>query len=333
MYDKKNSLLTIIIPCYNAEKYFERCVASLEGIDKKLVKILFVNDGSVDKTGFMIESWLKTHSNACVVEKENGGYSSAINEGLNHCDSEYVMFLGIDDELVSNGINKICEHLHSNKPDILAFSTQKFYDDLNKSSISGELDFYTDYENPGIYEMDLSTLYNKNGHDSLILFTRDTSRCFSMKCVNAIRYLGKRGISADGCFSIMVSSNAKKFEFVDEVCYRWHLHKDSVSGRKKTKETLEEELSVWDNFFLWVSESFPLEILPDPVLNYLLEYKKIIDQASGEDSKELVKWHENKYRFYRKKIFANYSISTKYRIKIQFSLIYKLYTRIRFGNA
>ena len=97
---------------------------SLEGVNPNNVSILFINDGSTDLTQELINRWIKTHSNAYLINKENCGYSSAINTGLNNCNTEYVMFLGVDDELVADGINNICAHLIKNKPDILAFSTR-----------------------------------------------------------------------------------------------------------------------------------------------------------------------------------------------------------------
>ena len=58
-----NRLLTIVIPCFNAEKYFTRCVTSLEGINSDMVTILFVNDGSTDSTQFLIDNWRQNHPN------------------------------------------------------------------------------------------------------------------------------------------------------------------------------------------------------------------------------------------------------------------------------
>lgn len=322
-------LLTIVIPCFNAEKYFERCVLSLEGINSDMVTILFVNDGSTDSTQTLIERWIHTHPNSFVINKENGGYSSAINAGLNNCNSDYIMFMGVDDELVSDGINYICSHLQKNNPDILAFSTEKIYDDSDIDS-NREIDVYTNYTNPGFYEQDLYSLYNKIGHNSMILFTRDTSRCFKTNVIGEIRYFGKRGVSADGCFSCMVASKSKSFEFLNEVCYLWHLHKDSVSSKKITSEGIEEELNIWSKFFAWVAFSFPIKGIPDPLIVYLFKYKKLINTIYDEGSIELASKHRKMIRQFSKKILANYTLSLKSRIKIMYPKLYKIYTRLKY---
>lgn len=332
MNKDKKRLLTIVIPCFNAEKYFERCVTSLEGINSDMVTILFVNDGSTDSTLFLIERWIQTHTNSFVINKKNGGYSSAINAGLDNCNSEYVMFMGVDDELVSDGINNVCSHLQRNSPDILVFSTRKIYDEPDDTVTAGEIDSYTNFVKPGLYELDLYSLYNRIGHDSMILFTRDTSRCFKTNVIGEIRYFGKRGVSADGCFSSMVASKSKSFEFLNEVCYLWHLHKDSVSSKKTTPEGVEEELNVWSKFFSWVAFSFPIKGIPSPIIVYLLEYKRKINIVYEEGRMDLVSEHNKMLQKFSRNILANYTLSTKDRIKLMHPKLYKIYTYIRFKH-
>lgn len=77
-----------------------------------------------------------------------------------------------------------------------------------------------------------------------------------MDTIGKTRYFGKTGISADGCFSSIVACKSKSFEFMNDVCYFWHLHEDSLSGRKKTIEKIEEELCVWTEFFTWITDIF-----------------------------------------------------------------------------
>lgn len=318
-------LLTIIIPCYNAERYFERCVLSLEGIDKEDVSILFINDGSTDSTQDLIKRWMEKHSNSKLINKQNGGYSSAINTGLDICNSEYVMFLGVDDELLAKGINDICKQLKKNKPDILFFSTKKFYDDINGNIIEGEIDPITNYQNIGLYETDVYSLYKKLNKDTWILFSRDTSRCFKLETIGKTRYYGHTGVSADGCFSSIVACQSKSFQFLNDVCYFWHLHKDSISGRKKTIEKMEEELSVWFEFFTWLTNSYPMKTIPDPIMSHFFAYKKIIYMLKGKGRDEIASKHEEYTRQFSKQILNNYNISIKSLIKIKCPWLYRIY--------
>lgn len=322
-------LLTIIVPCYNAERYFDRCVLSLEGINKDDVSILFVNDGSTDSTQELIRRWMKKHSNSNLINKQNGGYSSAINTGLDNCKSEYVMFLGVDDELDADGINNICKHLCENKPDILFFSTKKIYDDISGDVIDGEIDSITNYKKTGLYVTDVYSLYENLKKDTWILFSRDTSRCFKVETIGKIRYFGYTGVSADGCFSSMVACQSKSFEFLNDVCYFWHLHNDSVSGRKKTIEKMEEELSVWFEFFTWITNFYPMKTIPDPIISHFFAYKKIINILKVKGRVEIVSKHEEYTKEFTRQILNKYNISIKSYIKIKYPWIYEIYCKFR----
>lgn len=322
MITKNNGLLTIVIPCYNAEKYLSRCLSSLEGLEFGNISILFVNDGSTDSTQTIIEAWMKNHKNTSMINKDNGGYSSAINVGLNNCNSEYVMFLGVDDEVLPEGINNVCLHLRQNSPDIIAFSTRKYFDDLDGGVSKGDIDTMTYYSKPGLYNMDICSLFKILGNDARILFTRDTSRCFKMSVINDLRYFGKTGTSSDGCFSSLMAIKASSFEFLNETCYFWHLHNDSVSGRKKTPEKLVEEAEVWNEYFCYIQNVIEDVKIPDPIINHLFVYKRLILTLFNMNLDELAKKHEERYEIFSRWAIKSETLSLKSRIKLLFPKSY-----------
>lgn len=326
MSGKSSNLLTIVVPCYNAEKYLPRCLASLSGLDCDDVSILFVNDGSTDSTKKIVDDWTACRNNSSVISKENGGYSTAINMGLDNCVSKYVMFLGVDDEVIPHGVSNICNHLRENEPDILAFSTQKYYDDENGNE-EGALDPITVYRKPGVYCSDIYDLQKQVGSDSWILFTRDTSRCFRLSVIGNTRYLGRTGVSADGCFSSIIACKSKKFEFVNEPCYCWHLHRDSVSGREKTVKKMKEEAEVWASFFEWMGRYSDAPI-PNPIIHHYFVYRKLIKKLSQKNEVEYAGEHKKAADAFAKHVLTKNSVSLKSRIKLMFPTIYALIKKL-----
>ena len=85
-------LVTIIIPAYNAEKYVEGAVSSVLRQTWKNLQIIIVNDGSTDKTAQICERLSKSDDRITLINKNNGGVSSARNTALPHIKGEYVMF-------------------------------------------------------------------------------------------------------------------------------------------------------------------------------------------------------------------------------------------------
>lgn len=90
--------VSVIVPVYNTQKYLETCLTSL--IEQTLdgLEIIVVNDGSTDNSSEIIEWFQRRYERRLiVVNKENGGLSSARNAGFRVARGEYVGFVDSDD--------------------------------------------------------------------------------------------------------------------------------------------------------------------------------------------------------------------------------------------
>ena len=94
------SFISIIIPCYNAEKHIDRAINSiLSQIGDINYEIIVVNDGSIDDTASKVLD-LSTHEERLIyIEQSNGGVSSARNLGLSKAKGDYIYFLDADDKV------------------------------------------------------------------------------------------------------------------------------------------------------------------------------------------------------------------------------------------
>ncbi len=92
-----NELISIIVPVYNAEKTLERCVRPLMAQTYENIEILLVNDGSKDGSLGMCRKFAEEDHRVGVIDKPNGGVSSARNAGLDAARGEFVMFCDSDD--------------------------------------------------------------------------------------------------------------------------------------------------------------------------------------------------------------------------------------------
>ena len=76
--------ISIIIPVYNVERYLGKCLDSClsQNLRGNEYEIIVVNDGSPDNCHKIIEDYKIKYSNIIVINKPNGGLSSARNAGL-----------------------------------------------------------------------------------------------------------------------------------------------------------------------------------------------------------------------------------------------------------
>lgn len=96
--EKKDLILTIIVPAYNVERYLKQCLESLANQTDKNFKVIIVNDGSTDGTSDICEKYAaKFHSLIEYVYQENQGLGAARNKGFSLVETPYVCFLDSDD--------------------------------------------------------------------------------------------------------------------------------------------------------------------------------------------------------------------------------------------
>lgn len=95
-------MVSIIVPVYNAENTIEKCVKSILSQQYPCKEIILINDGSQDKSLEIMCRLAEQHSEITVIDKPNGGVSSARNAGLEVCTGEYVTFIDSDDYYLSN---------------------------------------------------------------------------------------------------------------------------------------------------------------------------------------------------------------------------------------
>ena len=93
----RNSLISVIVPVYNVEKYLPQCLNSIINQTYENLEIIFINDGSTDNSGNICDEYAKRNSRIKAIHKENGGASSARNIGLDICKGDNIGFVDSDD--------------------------------------------------------------------------------------------------------------------------------------------------------------------------------------------------------------------------------------------
>lgn len=109
-----DSLVSIIVPVYNADKVLKKCVSSIQAQSYTNIEIILVNDGSTDSSGKICDELAKSDNRVRVVHKNNGGISSAQNAGLDIAEGTYIAFCDNDDFMTPSCINTlVCALEHS----------------------------------------------------------------------------------------------------------------------------------------------------------------------------------------------------------------------------
>lgn len=116
-----NPSVSVIVPVYSVEKYLNRCVESIVSQTYENLEIILVDDGSPDNCPAMCDEWAKKDNRIKVVHKQNGGVSSARNEGIKVALGEWMWFVDSDDYILENALENLSGVLSDNF-DLIVFN-------------------------------------------------------------------------------------------------------------------------------------------------------------------------------------------------------------------
>jgi len=103
--------VSVIIPNYNYGIYLEQCIDSVFSQTYKNIECIVVNDGSTDESSIILNKLCERFSELVIIEKENGGLSSARNSGILRSTGDVIAFLDADDFWLPNKLANQIEAL------------------------------------------------------------------------------------------------------------------------------------------------------------------------------------------------------------------------------
>lgn len=110
--------VSIIIPLFNNADKIRKCLNSLVRQTYEEIEVIVVDDGSVDNSYQIAESYAGKDQRIRVISKKNEGAERARSMGRAHATGNYLMFVDSDDWLPKNAVKKLVDALEKNKADI-----------------------------------------------------------------------------------------------------------------------------------------------------------------------------------------------------------------------
>ena len=210
--------ISVIIAAYNAEEYLSETLDSifLQTMNDSEYEVIIINDGSSDSTLDILNSYKQTYSNLIIIDKENGGPSSARNAGLDIAKGEYVFFFDADDMLEGDALSTMYETASEKQADLLIGK----YDIFNRHTTIAihNLDDLIELEEIDKYNTDILWTFSLSNK----LFRRDLIEKFNLR-------LPPVSYSEDGAFLTQFLYRSSKIVGLDYIIFHYRRYDDMNS--------------------------------------------------------------------------------------------------------
>lgn len=263
---KLQFLISIIIPIYNADKYLSDCIDSLLSQTYNNLEIILVDDGSTDNSGKICDDYAKKDKRIKVIHKQNGGVSSARNQGLDIAKGDYIAFVDPDDYVLPDMYKTLLRVIQNTNTDIVICgstttdihgTTCKSYFPTNNNFVYSKfVDWFQDFIEYGNLQVVWNKLFKKNiliGHS----FDTDLVR------------------AEDVNFLLDVTKNNYHIALCPKVFYYYVKRKTSATRQYKIKY-FESEYWVWKKLYE-IGESLFLNNNINAIFHNISQ--KLIDRA------------------------------------------------------
>ena len=233
-------MISIIVPVYNVEQYIEEAVNSVVRQTYTDWELLLVNDGSTDQSLKLCREFEKLDSRIHVIDRENGGVSSARNAGLERARGEWVGFLDGDDWLEENCLETALSRVDGDT-DVVCWNYWKNTGDRQKKNKPIDPPCMEFHEPKELIKLVMFPQYAlKTKGESFGEIRGVTTKIIRTRLLrnNHLRFDTKVKIGEDALFSAKCFEHARKVVFMDE--YLYHYRTNFLSATKKCRPDIRE---------------------------------------------------------------------------------------------
>ncbi|RAR51132.1 glycosyltransferase family 2 protein [Flavobacterium lacus] len=134
---EQRKIFSVIVPVYNVETFLHQCIDSILKQTFTNFELLLINDGSSDSSAAICLAYQKNDDRIKLINQENGGASSARNNGIHHATGDYLIFVDSDDFLDSDDLfYELSQTIQKHNADVVLYGGKNYNVSSNNYSIS-----------------------------------------------------------------------------------------------------------------------------------------------------------------------------------------------------
>jgi CDP-glycerol glycerophosphotransferase len=124
--EHKAPVVSVVIPCFDVEKYLDECLSSVVSQTHRALDIVLVDDGSSDATSTLVDEWAARDDRITAIHQSNRGLGAARNVGIAAATGDYIFLLDSDDLLPRDAVGRMVVSAVSTGSDIVSGVVWRF---------------------------------------------------------------------------------------------------------------------------------------------------------------------------------------------------------------
>ncbi|WP_051209173.1 glycosyltransferase family 2 protein [Butyrivibrio sp. WCD3002] len=252
---KQNTLISIIVACYNVEQFLPRCIESIMAQTYKNLEIILIDDGARDNTGNICDHYKTLDERIVVVHQTNGGAAVARNEGIKLARGQYIGFVDGDDYiepymyeymlsamLTTDAELSVCRYFEDSQEDLKKARTYRK---------KGLVHIKDDGKAKEIVERGVRLLELTGGEalkeyveesDKIVIRNAPWNKLYKAELLDEVSFPVQRYYE-DILFSAQILSKVRKVAYIDTPLYHYIINrKGGAMGAGLRKEILTEQI-------------------------------------------------------------------------------------------
>lgn len=234
----KDPLISVLVPCYNVEKYLRQCLDSIINQTYGNLEIICLNDGSKDNTLAILKEYAANDSRIIIVDKPNSGYGATMNIGLRMAKGKYIGIVESDDYIEPQMYEILCSEAEKENLDI----TRCRFMERNMISGKNQIQAFQYVKDGGkvFRPIDVPSSFMTKPSIWAALYNREFLK------TNDIQFLETPGASyQDTAFSFKALAMAQRVLILTDVLHNYRINdSSSVSSPGKVFCVCDEEAEI-----------------------------------------------------------------------------------------
>lgn len=308
-----DKLISVIVPVYNVSEYLPRCLDSIINQTYRNLEIILVDDGSTDNSGQICDEYAKKDNRIIVIHKENGGVSSARNQGIDKATGEYIGFVDSDDVVEENMYSILIDNAENKNVEISCCQIQT-------KSVDGSISNIDTFESKVFKKQEIIEGFFSNQRIRGFIVS-PCNKIIKKNIIGSLRFKNY-ALAEDFLFIFEVLNNCQYVHYDSTVGY-YYLHRENSAMTSKFSEKRFDYIYAIEEIAQHAMKQYDISI--QNKANFWVFEQVLVNYRSMIINK-MQKNYPDKSNEYRKYLKENRSLFKRLNGKRKIDYIFSLYS-------